>query len=37
MMLVERPKQWFGVPIYKWFKKELKEFYIEQALAVVCV
>jgi len=27
--LVERPKQGFGVPIYGWFKKELRELYME--------
>jgi len=27
--LVERPKQGFGVPIYEWFKKDLKRLYIE--------
>jgi hypothetical protein len=36
-MSVERPKQSFEVPVYRWFKKELKELYIEQALVVVCV
>jgi asparagine synthase (glutamine-hydrolysing) len=27
--LVERPKQGFGAPIYEWFKKELRELYME--------
>ena len=27
--LVERPKQGFGVPIYEWFKKDLRELYME--------
>jgi len=27
--LIERPKQGFGVPIYEWFKNELKDFYTE--------
>ena len=27
--LLERPKHGFGVPIEEWFKKELKEFYLE--------
>jgi len=27
--LTERPKQGFGVPIYEWFKKELRELYME--------
>jgi len=25
--LVDRPKQGFGMPVYEWFKKELKELY----------
>ena len=27
--LLDRPKQGFGVPIYEWFKRDLKELYIE--------
>jgi asparagine synthase (glutamine-hydrolysing) len=27
--LVERPKQGFGVPVYEWFKKDLKSLYLE--------
>jgi asparagine synthase (glutamine-hydrolysing) len=27
--LMERPKKGFGVPIYEWFKGELKELYKE--------
>jgi asparagine synthase (glutamine-hydrolysing) len=27
--LVDRPKQGFGVPVYEWFKSELKELYRE--------
>ncbi len=27
--LVKRPKQGFGVPVYEWFKSELKGFYTE--------
>ena len=27
--LVNRPKQGFAVPIYEWFKKDLKELYLE--------
>jgi len=27
--LIERPKHGFGVPIYEWFKKDLKELYLE--------
>lgn len=25
--LIERPKKGFGMPIYEWFRKELKDFY----------
>ncbi|RKX59398.1 MAG: asparagine synthase (glutamine-hydrolyzing) [Thermodesulfobacteriota bacterium] len=27
--LLERPKQGFGIPIYEWFKKDLKDLYLE--------
>ncbi len=27
--LIERPKQGFGIPIYKWFKNDLKSLYLE--------
>ncbi len=27
--LVERPKQGFGIPMYEWFKSELKQLYLE--------
>ena len=27
--LIDRPKQGFGAPIYEWFKRDLKELYLE--------